>query len=129
MFMGMMVIACLLLSAVALVYWIASCALVAEGGSVLASWRKALCFCRDNLCAVLTFWLLTVGIGIVTSPLSMVGQLGIVTNLWVLVPLAVVNAALIGYVGVLGMSVTMSLYLARRTSSAPWPGCRSCGEK
>jgi hypothetical protein len=129
MLIGMMVIACLLMSALAMVYWVASCVLVAEQGGVLASWRKALRFCWDKLAAVLAVWLLTVGIGVVTAPLGLAGQLRIVTELWVLVPLAVVNAALIGYVGVLGMGVTMSLYLARRTSSAPWRGCQSCGEK
>jgi hypothetical protein len=47
----------------------------------------------------------------------LVGPLGIVTEPWALVGLALVYAALIGYSGVLVAGVSMSLYQGRRPIS------------
>jgi hypothetical protein len=108
------VITALLASAAAMVYWVANCMVVCEREGVLASWRKAFRFCRQNLPGVLVVLLLSFAVGLFISPLGLLGQLGIVTELWVLVALALVYAALIGYWGVLLAGLVMSLYLARR---------------
>jgi hypothetical protein len=110
-------IASLLASAVAMVYWVASSVVVSEQGRVLASWRKALHFCRQNFPALLVVCLLTFAVGFVTAPFSLAGQLGFVKELWALVALALVYSALVGYTGVLLGGVIMSLYLARRMPS------------
>jgi hypothetical protein len=109
-----LVVAMLLASAAAMVYWVASSIVVSEEEPVLASWRKASHFCRRNFSAVLAVWLLTFAVSVLISPLSLVGQLGIVKDLWAVAALALLNAALVGYWGVLFAGLTMSLYLARR---------------
>jgi hypothetical protein len=117
LFLVGMAVLSLLLSAVGMVYWLANCIVVREKERVLASWEKALSFCRQNFSAVLAVWFLTVALGLLLCPLGMLGQLGVVKDLWVLVPLALLYAALIGYLGVLLAGVNMSLYLARRPAS------------
>jgi hypothetical protein len=112
-----MVIASFLTSAVAVVFWVTSSIVVSEQARVIASWRKALHFCRQNFSAVLAVCLLIVAAGFVTAPFSLAGQLGVVKQLWALVALALVYSALIGYTGVLLGGLVMSLYLARRTPS------------
>jgi hypothetical protein len=107
-----------LASVAAMIYWVANSIVVAEQEAVLASWRKALLFCRQNLAAVLLMWFLAMAVGLVVSPLGMLDQLGIVKELWALVVLALVYAALIGYSGVLLPGLIMSLYLARRPQSS-----------
>jgi hypothetical protein len=116
-FLAGIAIVSLLVSAVGLAYWLANCIVVTEQERVLASWKKAIHFCRWNGSAVLVVWLLACGVGLLISPVGLVGQLGIVKELSVLVSLALLYAALIGYLGVLMAGVTMSLYLARRHSS------------
>jgi hypothetical protein len=115
--LSMIVINSLLMSAVAMVYWVANSIVVVEEGRVVASWRKALHFCRENLSAVLVVWLLAVAVGLVMLPLSMAGQLGLVNDPWILIGLAVVYAALLGYWGVLMAGLSVSLYLGRGAPS------------
>jgi hypothetical protein len=112
MLMGL-VIGGLVLSAVTMVYWVANTILVCDGERVFAAWRKALHFCRENLSAVLVVWLLAFAAGLVLTPLSLAGQLGFVTDVWVLAGLAVVYAALLGYGSVLMGGLVVSLYLGR----------------
>jgi hypothetical protein len=109
-----MVIGALLASAASMIYWVANCLVVCEREGVWASWRKALRFCYDNLSAVLVVLLLSLVVGLLISPLGLLGQLGIVKELWPMVGLAVGYSALIGYWGALLAGVVMSLYLARR---------------
>jgi hypothetical protein len=113
-------LASVLMAAVAMVYWVANCVVVSEQQTVLASWRQALGFCRQNLSVVLVVGLLTYAVGLVISPLSLVGQLGIVKEPWILVALAVWYSAFLGYWGVLLAGLSMSLYLARR---------QACGQR
>jgi hypothetical protein len=121
LFLASVLILSLLASAVGMVYWLANCVVVTERERVLAAWEKALRFCRQNCSAVLAVWLLTFTVGLLISPLGLVGQLGIVKDLWVLVPLALLYAAVIGYLGVLLAGVNLSLHLARRPSSGQRP--------
>jgi len=109
-----MLVICLLASAVGIVYWVANCMVVSERERVFASWRKSLRFCRDHFGAVLALWLVNLVAGLVMSPFALVGSLRLITHLWVLVPLAVVYAALIAYWGVVLAGLVMSLYLAGR---------------
>jgi hypothetical protein len=102
----------LLASAVGIVYWVANCIVVSERECLVASWRKSLRFCRDHFGAVLALWLVNLVAGLVMSPFALVGSLRFTTPLWVLVPLAVVYAALIAYWGVVLAGLVMSLYLA-----------------
>jgi hypothetical protein len=113
-FLAGMVILSLLSSAVAIIYWLACSVIVSEQERVLASWWKALRFCWRNFGAVLAVWSLIVVVGILTAPVGLASQLGVVTDLWVIAAVALVNAALIGYVGVLLAGLSMSLYLGRR---------------
>ena len=83
----------------------------------MAAWQKSLRFCRRNFSAVLVIWLLTLAIGILISPLSLVGPLGLVKVVWVLAVLALLYSAIIGYAGVLWAGVGMSLYLGRQPPS------------
>jgi hypothetical protein len=108
------VLAALLSSALWIVYWVANSILVADGQQVVTSWISALHFCGRNLAAVTSLWLLSLGVSILTAPLSLASQLGFVANPWALVVLAVVYSALIAYWGVLLAGLCMSLYLARR---------------
>jgi hypothetical protein len=101
-------------SVLGMVYWVANCVVVAEGERVIASWRRSLRFCRDHFAAVLVLWLVNLGAGLVMSPFGLLGSLGIVRQAWVLVPLAVIDAALVGYWGVVLAGLVMSLYLASR---------------
>jgi hypothetical protein len=115
--------ASLLVSAVGMVYWVANSIVVAEHKPVLVSWQESLRFCRQNFSAVLLVWVVNVAAGIVTSPLSLVGPLGIVGNPWALVGLALVLSAVIGYWAVVLAGLSMSLYLARRApAEQPAPG-------
>jgi hypothetical protein len=114
----LMLIATFLMMAAATVYWVSCCVIVSEQGRVLISCRKALRFCRQNFRAVLAVWLLTFAVSALISPLGLVGQLGLIKELWALVALALIYAALIGYWGVLFAGLIMSLYLARRSSLA-----------
>ena len=109
-----LLVICLLASAVGIVYWVANCIVVSERERVFASWRKSLRFCRDHFGAVLALWLVNLVAGLVMSPFALVGSLRFITHLWVLVPLAVVYAALIAYWGVVLAGLVMSLYLAGR---------------
>jgi hypothetical protein len=81
---------------------------------VLASWRLALRFCRQNLSALVPVGLLIVAASILAAPLSLAGQLGYVTDPWAVAGLALLYTAVIAYTGVLFAGLTMSLYLARR---------------
>jgi hypothetical protein len=112
-----MVIASLLMSAITMVYWIANCIVVSERQRVFTAWRKALCFCRDNLSAVLAVWLLAFAAGIVMTPFALAGQLGFVSDPWILAGMALVYAALLGYWGVLLAGLSMSLYRGREAPS------------
>jgi hypothetical protein len=105
------------MAAAAMVYWVANCVVVSEQETVLTSWRRSLRFCRQNFSAVLVVGLLSYVVGLLTSPLTLVGQLGIVKETWALVGLAVLYSALIGYWGVLLAGLSMSLYLGRRQAS------------
>ena len=109
-----MVIITLLASAVGMVYWVANCIIVSASDGVLASWRQSLRFCWQNLSAVLAVWLLIIAVSMVVTPVSLASQLGFVTDLWAVVGLALLQAVLIGYTGVLFAGLTMSLYIARR---------------
>jgi hypothetical protein len=109
-----MVIASLLVSAVTMVYWVANSIMVTERGRVIASWLKAIYFCRHNFSAVLMVWVVALAVGVLMLPFSLAGQLGFVTDPWVLAALAVVYAALISYWGVLLAGLSLSLYLSRR---------------
>jgi hypothetical protein len=109
-----LVLAAVLASALWMVYWVAGSVVVTEGEGVIASWLKALHFCGKNLGAVALVWLLSAAVGVLMAPVSLVGQLGFVTNPWLLVVLAVVYSALVAYWGVLLGGVCLSLYLARR---------------
>jgi hypothetical protein len=112
-------IASFLVSAASMVYWVACCRVVCEGDGVFASWGKALRFCRANLPAVFVVLLLSFAVGFLISALGILGQLGIVKDMWALVVLAVVYSAFIACWGVLLAGAVMSLYLARRP---PLPG-------
>lgn len=112
-----MLIATSLAMAVGMVYWVASCIVVAEQERVIASWRKALHFCRENFSAVLTLGVMGLVLGVLSSPLSLASQLGIVRDLWAVVGLALVYSVLVAYSGVLLAGLSMSLYLARRQPS------------
>lgn len=112
-----MAISSILMAVVAMVYWIANCVVVSERQPVLASWRQSLRFCRQNVAVMLVMVLCFLGVGFLISPLSLVGQLGIVKNPWVLGALALVNCAIIGYGAVLLAGLSMSLYVARRLPS------------
>jgi membrane-anchored glycerophosphoryl diester phosphodiesterase (GDPDase) len=103
-----------LVSVASMVFWIANCIVVSDQERVMAAWRQSLRFCRRNFSAVLVMWLLSLAVGILISPLSLVGPLGVVKEVWVLAALALLYSAIIGYVGVLWTGVGMSLYLARR---------------
>jgi hypothetical protein len=116
MLTGMLIVS-FLASALGMVYWVANCIVVSERERVLASWGKAFRFCWQNCSAVVSLWLVTTVGGIVVSPLGLVGPLGIVTEPWALVALALLYSALIGYAGILLSGVIMSLYLARRVPS------------
>jgi len=107
-------VAMFLTSAVSIVYWMANCIVVAEQDRVTLAWRNSLRFCRRNFPAVLVIWLLSLTVGSIISPLSLVGTLGIVKEMWVLVVLALLYSAVSAYVSVLYAGVGMSLYLARR---------------
>ena len=109
-----MVIITFLASAAGMVYWVANCIIVSASDGVLASWRQSLHFCRQNLSAVLAVWLLIIAVSMLVTPVSLASQLGFVTDLWDVVGLALLQAVLIGYTGVLFAGLTMSLYLARR---------------
>lgn len=110
----LVVIITLLTSAVGMVYWVANCIIVSATDGVLACWRQSLRFCRQNLAAVLAVWLLIIAVSMLGAPVSLAGQLGFVTDLWAVVGLALLQALLIGYTGVLFAGLTMSLFLARR---------------
>ena len=112
-----MLISSFLASALGMVYWVANCIVVSERQRVLASWGEAFRFCWQNCSAVVSLWLVTTVVGIVVSPLGLVGPLGVVTEPWALVALALLYAALIAYGGILLPGVSMSLYLARRVPS------------
>jgi hypothetical protein len=118
-FLGGMVFLSLLSSAVGVIYWVANCVVVAEGESIAAAWRTSWQFCRWNLPAVLTVWLANLVAGILLAPLGMLGQLGVITNPWILSAVALVYAGLIGYWGLVLAGLTMSLYLGRRTLARP----------
>jgi hypothetical protein len=109
-----MAIAMILAGAMGMVYWVANCIVVSEREPVIASWGKAIHFCRRNLAAVLVVALIPFAVGILTSPAGLVGPMGIVMELWALVGLALLQSALIAYWGVLLPGLVMSLYLARR---------------
>jgi hypothetical protein len=111
-----MVIASLLATAAAVVYWVACSAVVSEQERVVAAWRKSFQFCQRNFSAAFVVCLLTFAVEVLISPLSMVAQLGIVKDVGVLVALGLLYAALIGYVAVLMAGLIMSLYLGRRLS-------------
>jgi hypothetical protein len=112
-----MVVSALLVSAASRVYWMANCIVVSEQERVMAAWRKSLRFCRRNFSAVLVIWLLSLAVGVLISPLSLVGPFGVVKEVWVLAVLALLYSAIIGYAGVLWAGMGMSLYLARRPPS------------
>jgi hypothetical protein len=112
-----MVVSVLLVSAASMVYWIANCIVVSEQERVMAAWRKSLRFCRQNFSAVLAIWLLSLAVGVLISPLSLVGPLGVISEVWVLAALALLYCAIIGYLGVLWAGVGMSLYLGCRPPS------------
>jgi hypothetical protein len=115
-----MFLAGLMASALWIVYWVANSIVVAEGERVIASWVKSLLFCRTKLAAVAVVWLISVGVGILMTPISLIGQLGFVTNPVVLAVLAVLYSGLVAYWGVLLAGICLSLYLARRpTVEAP----------
>jgi hypothetical protein len=101
-------------SVVGLVYWMANCVVVAEGERVMASLRLSLHFCRQNVVALLVLWLVNLAAGLVMSPFALACSRIIGPPPWVLVPLAVVYAALIAYWGLILAGLVMSLYLAGR---------------
>jgi hypothetical protein len=107
-----------LVSAAGMVYWVANSIVVAERQRVWASWGQALRFCGRHFGAVLVVWLLCFAVGVLMSPLSLVGPLGIVTDLWALALLGLLYAACISYWGVLLAGLVLSLYLARRPRPA-----------
>jgi hypothetical protein len=118
-FLAGTLISSVLMSAAGMVYWLANCMVVAERERVLPSWRKSLRFCRQNFSAVLAVWLVVFALGLLVSPVPMVGQLGVVKETWALVALALFYAGLVGYLGVLLAGLVLSLYLARRPHAHP----------
>lgn len=113
-----MLVAMLLISVVGAVYWVANCIVAIEGETIAAAWRRAFAFCRQNCLAVLALWLVNFTAGLAMSPLALLGQFGVVTDLWGLTALAVVHSALIGYWGLTLAGMTTSLYLDRRVPVA-----------
>jgi hypothetical protein len=111
---AVVLVSMLILSAAGLVYWMANCVIVAERQSTLAAWGRGFTFCCKNVPAVLTVWLLNLLVGLVLAPLGMLGQLGVITEGWVLALLALLYAAATGYWGVVVAGLCMSLFLARR---------------
>lgn len=109
-------IASLLASAISMVFWVACAVVVAEGEGVCASWRRSMRFCRQNPTGVLLVWLATLAVGVLISPLGLLGPLGIVKEPLILAGIAIIYAALVGYAGVLVAGLIMSLYLARRSA-------------
>jgi hypothetical protein len=116
-FLGALVLVSVLASALGMVYWVANCVVVADGGTVGTSWRKAFQFCRRNFAAVVAVWFVNLVAGVVLAPLGMLGQLGVVTGTWALLGLALAYSVLIGYWGVIAAGISMSLYLGRRAQS------------
>jgi hypothetical protein len=104
----------LLASVLGMVYCVANCVVASEDEGVLASWRRSLHFCRENLAAMLALWLVNLGAGLVMSPFALICSRVIAPPPWVLVPLPVVYAALIAYWGVIPAGLVMSVYLAGR---------------
>jgi len=107
------------LSAAGMVYWIANCVVVAEREKTLAAWGRGFAFCRRNVFAVLTVWLVNLAVGVVLAPLGMLGQLGAITAWWILAALALVYAMATGYWGVVLAGVCMALFLGRRATGEP----------
>lgn len=107
----------LLMSALAMVYWVANSIVVAKQEGAMVSWKGALHFCRQNFSTVLVVWLLNFAVGLLLSPFGLVGQLGIVKDMGALVGLALLYSAFIGYWGLVLAGLVMSLYLARRSSA------------
>lgn len=109
-----LVILTLLTAAIGMIYWVANCILVSTPIGVFASWRQSLRFCRQNFAACALVCLLIVVVSVLIAPLGMAAQLGWVTNPWAGAAVALLYAALIGYIGVICASLVMSLYWARR---------------
>jgi len=115
----LVVVALAVLAAAGMVYWMANCAVVTEQRTTLAAWRRGFAFCRRNISAVLSVWLINLAVGVVLAPPGMLGQLGLVSGWWVLAAAAVLYAAVTGYWGVVLAGLCMSLFLGRRTPAAP----------
>jgi hypothetical protein len=98
-----------------MVYWIANSIVVSEEERVMASWGRSLRFCRRNFPAVLVVWVVNVVVGMLISPLGLVGPLGVVKEPWALAAVALVYSALVGCWSVLLAGLVMSLYLAHRS--------------
>jgi hypothetical protein len=113
--LAIMVVAMAVVSVAGVVYWMANCIVVAEREGTVAAWRRAFAFCRRNAGAVLSLWLVNLVVGLVLAPLGMLGQWKIVTAWWALAALAVLQAAVTGYWGVVLAGMCMSVYLDRRT--------------
>jgi hypothetical protein len=125
--LAVMVVAMLALSAGGMVYWVANCIVVAERTGAATAWRRALAFCRKNFAAVLAVWLINLVAGVVTAPLGLLGQLGIVRGWPALVALAVLNSAVIGYWAVANSGLFMSVYLDRRHPPGSSEGLAAAG--
>jgi len=126
-----MALGSILVSAAGMVYWVANCVMVTGQESVFAAWRKSLVFCRENFFAVLVVWLLNLLAGVVMAPLLLVGQLGFVTDIWILCLLGLAYSVLIGYWAVVLAGLSMSLYLHRRVGAgqlAPTPALGPAGD-
>ncbi len=117
-----MVVSGMMASALWIVYWVANSIVVTEGQGVIASWLKSLFFCRKNLGAVAVVWLVSIGVGLLMAPISLIGQLGFITNPVLLAVLAVVYSALVAYWGGVLAGICLSLYTGRQqTVEEPEP--------
>jgi hypothetical protein len=113
------VIFAVLASAIGMVYWVANCIIASTPAGVFAAWRQSLHFCRQNILPCVTVWLLLLGVSSLISPVGLAAQLGLVSNPWAVTAVALLYAALLGYLGVLFAALVMSLYLGRRAPSGP----------
>jgi hypothetical protein len=111
---GLVLVSMFVLTAAGMVYWMSNCFVVAQRESTLAAWGRGFTFCCRNVPAVLAVWLLNLAVGLFLAPLGMLGQLGVITEWWVLAILALLNAAATGYWGVVVAGLCMSLLLARQ---------------
>ena len=126
LFLTLMVLSTLAMTALALVFNLANVIVVCDGERVIAAWSKSLRFCRANFSAVFGLGLINIGLGIPATAQGVVSGLLLIGQLPVLLALALFQSAYISYMFVLGIGLSTSLYLARRPAA---PGTVTLGPR